>query len=80
MSTIHASNNEQLAVRNWRPSASANHHLWNNHGTWWIHYTLHHDWTKERVRESLATRCVEEARRKRDALFQAFNLAGRVAA
>ena len=17
------------------------HHLWNNHGTWWIHYTVH---------------------------------------
>ena len=18
-----------------------NHHLWNNHGTWWLHYTVH---------------------------------------
>lgn len=80
MSAIHEGNNEQLAVRNWRPASTPNHHLWNNHGTWWIHYTLHHGWTKERVRESLATRCVDEARRKRDALFQAFTLSGRQAA
>ena len=27
------------------------HHLWNNNGTWWIHYTLHlSDYTAKRVR------------------------------
>jgi hypothetical protein len=44
-----------------------NHHLWNNHGTWWLHYTLHlADFTKRRVRKSLGTRDLDEARNKRD--------------
>ena len=47
-----------------------NHHLWNNHGTWWLHYTLHlPDFTKRRVRKSLGTRCVKTARAKRDELL-----------
>jgi len=30
------------------------HHLWNNNGTFWCHYTLHFpDYTKRRVRQSL---------------------------
>jgi hypothetical protein len=46
------------------------HHLWNNNGTWWIHYTLHlPDYTKRRVRRSLATRRSNEARRRRDRIF-----------
>ena len=44
-----------------------NHHLWNNHGTWWLHYTLHlPDYTKRRIRKSLSTRSLETARSKRD--------------
>ena len=44
-----------------------NHHLWNNRGTWWVHFTVHRDdYTAERVRVSLRTRDVEEARRRRD--------------
>jgi len=44
-----------------------NHHLWNNHGTWWLHYTLHlPDYTKRRIRKSLSTRSLEAARAKRD--------------
>ena len=47
--------------------ANANHHLWNNHGTWWLHYTLHlPDYTKRRIRKSLSTRSLEAARAKRD--------------
>ena len=47
--------------------ANANHHLWNNHGTWWLHYTLHlPDYTKRRIRKSLSTRSLEAARTKRD--------------
>ena len=43
------------------------HHLWNNHGTWWLHYTLHmDDFTKRRVRKSLGTQDVDEARTRRD--------------
>ncbi len=48
------------------------HHLWNNNGTWWCHYTIHGpDHTKERVRISLKTSNQEEARRRRDHVFRA---------
>jgi hypothetical protein len=44
-----------------------NHHLWNNNGTWWCHFTVHRsDFTKQRVRQSLRTRRIEEAREIRD--------------
>jgi hypothetical protein len=47
-----------------------NHHLWNNHGVWWIHYTIYPTpWTQKRVRRNLKTRAVEEARRLRDAVL-----------
>jgi len=46
------------------------HHLWNNHGTWWIHYTVHQrDYTKRRVRVSLETRNLREARQRRNTLL-----------
>jgi hypothetical protein len=46
------------------------HHLWNNNGTWWVHYTEHlPDFTKRRVRRSLGTRDQQEAVRRRDALL-----------
>jgi hypothetical protein len=33
-----------------------NHHLWNNNGTWWCHYTEHHpNFTKHRIQMSLQT-------------------------
>ena len=48
------------------------HHLWNNPGTWWCHYTVHlPDYTKRRVRLSLGTPSVEQARMLRDRLLQA---------
>ncbi len=47
-----------------------NHHLWDNHGTWWVHYTLHlPDHTKKRVRKSLRTQDLNKARRLRDELL-----------
>ncbi len=47
-----------------------NHHLWNNHGTWFIHYVVHPTpITKERVRRSLGTKSLAEARKIRDALL-----------
>jgi hypothetical protein len=47
------------------------HHLWNNNGTWWCHYTVHRpDYTKQRVRVSLGTRCQDVARRLRDRVLQ----------
>ena len=43
------------------------HHLYNNNGVWWIHYTIYPTpVTKERVRKSLGTRAIEEARVLRD--------------
>jgi len=47
-----------------------NHHLWNNHGTWFLHYTIHPtSFTKERIRRSLRTRDIVVARERRDAFF-----------
>ncbi len=46
------------------------HHLWNNNGTWWVHYTEHlPDFTKRRVRRSLGTRDESEAVKRRDRLL-----------
>lgn len=48
-----------------------NHHLWNNHGTWFLHYTVHPTpFTKERIRRSLGTKDVAVARERRDAFFR----------
>ncbi len=50
-----------------------NHHLWPNGRLWWIAFTVHRGHQQERVRFSLGTPDVVEARRLRDralALFQ----------
>lgn len=58
-----------LHYRSIRPE-NPNHHLWNNHGTWFIHYTIHPTRiTKERVRCSLGTKDVVVARERRDRFF-----------
>ncbi len=64
-----------LAIR--RSGSNPDHHLWNNNGTWWVHFTVHQsDYTKLRVRQSTKTRDVLEARRIRDSLLSpARNLA-----
>jgi hypothetical protein len=50
--------------------ANPNHHLWNNNGTWFLHYTVYPTpFTKERVRRSLGTKCVLTARERRDQFF-----------
>jgi hypothetical protein len=47
-----------------------NHHLWRNGRFWWIAYTVIHDgWRQERIRHSLRTDDVVEARRRRDAIL-----------
>jgi hypothetical protein len=56
-----------------------NHHLWNNHGTWFLHYTVHPtQFTKERIRRSLGTKDLGIARSRRDSFFA--HLAGSHAA
>ena len=48
-----------------------NHHLWDNHGTWFLHYTVHPtSFTKERIRRSLGTKDVQVARSRRDSFFE----------
>ena len=46
------------------------HHLWKNGRLFWVAFTVHlPGWRKERVRRSLGTDDLDEARRRRDALF-----------
>jgi hypothetical protein len=50
-----------------------NHHLWRNGRLWWIAFTVHRGYQQERVRFSLGTADVVEARGLRDralALFE----------
>jgi hypothetical protein len=49
------------------------HHLWRNGRLWWIAFTVHlPGWQKERVRLSLHTADVAEARRRRDDLLSRY--------
>jgi hypothetical protein len=50
-----------------------NHHLWKNGRLWWLAVTLLHDgWRQERVRQSLGTDDILEARRRRDHVLARF--------
>lgn len=49
--------------------SNPHHHLWCNNGSWWVHYTLHFDERKRRIRRSLNTSDVRVAIVRRDALF-----------
>jgi len=50
--------------------ANPRHHLWNNNGTWFLHYTAYPTpLTKQRFRVSLGTKHLAEAQRKRDRLL-----------
>jgi hypothetical protein len=51
------------------PDAEPDHHLWRNGRLWWVAFTVHRGHLQERVRLSLRTDDVAEARRRRDALF-----------
>jgi hypothetical protein len=57
------------------------HHLWNNNGTWWCHFTLHTPGnTKHRFRRSLRTSDRNVARVRRDELLGALQPQQEVAA
>lgn len=57
-----------LSRRN--PTNNPNHNLWNNNGTWWLHYTCYPTAvTKERRRRSLQTRDLALARARRDIIL-----------
>ena len=49
------------------------HHLWRNGRLYWVAFTVHlPGWQKERVRLSLGTADLSEARRRRDALLRGY--------
>jgi hypothetical protein len=50
-------------------ASNRHHHLWNNNGVWWVHYTLNFDCRTRRVRRSLKTGSLDEAIHRRDDLF-----------
>ena len=56
------------------PSTSdPDHHLWRNGRLWWIAFTVHlPGWQKDRVRRSLGTDDLIEARRRRDELLREY--------
>ena len=66
----------ELALRPGTRRASRlgpDHHLWRNGRLWWIAYTVLHDgWRQERVRHSLHTDDVAEARRRRDGILSQY--------
>jgi hypothetical protein len=54
-------------------AGSPDHHLWRNGRLWWVAFTVHlPPWQKERVRLSLKTDDLAEARRRRDDLLQSY--------
>ena len=49
------------------------HHLWRNGRLYWVAFTVHlPGWQKERVRLSLGTADLQEARRRRDAVLRGY--------
>ena len=64
---------EETALR--IDESNLNHHLWNNNGTWWIHYTIYPTpVTVERIRKSLHTKELSIARKRRDDFFEEYSL------
>jgi hypothetical protein len=51
----------------------SNHHLWRNGRLWWVAFTIHlPGWQKERVRLSLQTADLSEARKRRDVILASY--------
>ena len=68
MNNLVTNQGEELALR--IDDSNLNHHLWNNNGTWWIHYTIYPTpVTVERIRHSLKTKSLTEARSRRDEIL-----------
>jgi hypothetical protein len=59
--------------------SNPDHNIWNNNGTYWCHYTIHDTAkTKKRVRISLGTKSIEEARQRRDELLSSAAIADKL--
>ena len=62
--------NRKLKLSMRATDGNPNHHLWNNRGVWWCHFTLHlPNATAERMRFSLRTRDLDKARDRRDRIL-----------
>jgi|GEM_PF-578362 len=60
-----------LAIRS--VAHKLNHHLWNNNGTWFCKFRVRAaGGSVQRINQSLQTKCVEDARLRRDDLMQGF--------
>lgn len=65
---------QTLAIR--INARNPNHHLFNNNGTWFVHFTYSPTpVTAERVRQSLRTKSLAEARLRRDRILGIGNTA-----
>jgi hypothetical protein len=53
-------------------AADPDHHLWRNGRLWWVAFTVHRGHLQHRVRHSLGTADVAEARRRRDAVLSRY--------
>ena len=52
-------------------SGNPDHHLYNNNGVWWLHYTSYPTIaTSKRIRRSLKTQDVTLARQQRDTILR----------
>ncbi len=75
--SLHIMSSNTLALRT--NPRNLNHHLYDNNGTWWIHFHVHHpDYTKSRIRESLGTKCLATARELRDLVLSHLALHARL--
>jgi hypothetical protein len=64
---------EDTMARSRTSLTDPDHHLWRNGRLWWVAFTVHlPGWQKDRVRLSLGTADVAEARRRRDELLRAY--------
>ena len=53
--------------------SNPDHHLWRNGRLFWVAFTVHlPGWQKERVRVSLGTADLQEARRRRDEVLRSY--------
>jgi len=70
---VSSSKGEDTVPRTEFPPATQDnpdHHLWRNGRLWWVAFTVHlPGWQKERIRLSLGTPDLREARRRRDDVF-----------
>ena len=66
--TDHTPSRIRLHIRHNRNNP--NHHLWNNNGMWWMHFSLKNEFgLVRRMRISLKTIDLEKARNRRDRIL-----------